>query len=65
MSTPSFEPAARDPTVTTAEGIGAVAASGDALTAARLANVAGALQVLKPGTATVSRAELAAELRGG
>jgi len=42
-----------------------LAASGDALTAARLANVAGALQVLKPGTATVSRAELAAELRGG
>jgi len=30
--------------------------------AARLANVAGALQVQKPGTATVSRAELLAEL---
>ena len=41
-----------------------LAAGGDALTAAQLANVAGALQVQKPGTATVSRAELAAELRG-
>ncbi len=40
-----------------------LAAGGDALAAARLANVAGALQVLKPGTATVSRAELDAELR--
>ena len=40
-----------------------LAAGGDALAAACLANVAGALQVLKPGTATVSRAELDAELR--
>jgi rfaE bifunctional protein kinase chain/domain len=42
-----------------------LAAGGDALTAARLANVAGSLQVQKPGTATVSRSELAAELRKG
>jgi rfaE bifunctional protein kinase chain/domain len=42
-----------------------LAAGGDALQAARLANVAGALQVLKPGTATVSGAELAAALREG
>jgi rfaE bifunctional protein kinase chain/domain len=41
-----------------------LAAGGDALAAARLANVAGALQVQKPGTATVSAAELAAALRG-
>jgi bifunctional ADP-heptose synthase (sugar kinase/adenylyltransferase) len=41
-----------------------LAAGGDALSAARLANVAGALQVQKPGTATVSRSELAAELQG-
>jgi D-glycero-beta-D-manno-heptose-7-phosphate kinase len=41
-----------------------LAAGGDALTAAQLANVAGALQVQKPGTATVSRAELAAALQG-
>jgi D-glycero-beta-D-manno-heptose-7-phosphate kinase len=41
-----------------------LAAGGDALTAAQLANVAGALQVRKPGTATVTRAELAAELLG-
>ncbi len=40
-----------------------LAAGGDPLLAARLANVAGALQVLKPGTATVSRAELQAALR--
>jgi bifunctional ADP-heptose synthase (sugar kinase/adenylyltransferase) len=40
-----------------------LAAGGDALAAALLANVAGALQVQKPGTATVSRAELEAELR--
>jgi len=39
-----------------------LAAGGDALAAARLANVAGALVVQKPGTATVSRDELAAEL---
>lgn len=39
-----------------------VAAGGDFEQAARLANVAGALQVLKPGTATVSNEELAAEL---
>ncbi len=42
-----------------------LAAGGDALAAAALANVAGALQVQKPGTATVSRAELEAALRGG
>ena len=42
-----------------------LAAGGDALAAAQLANVAGALQVQKPGTATVSGAELAAALRGG
>ena len=41
-----------------------LAAGGDALAAARLANVAGALQVQKLGTATVSRAELAVELQG-
>jgi rfaE bifunctional protein kinase chain/domain len=40
-----------------------LAAGGDALVSAHLANVAGALQVRKPGTATVSRAELAAELQ--
>jgi rfaE bifunctional protein kinase chain/domain len=39
-----------------------LAAKGDAVTAARLANVAGALVVQKPGTATVTRDELAAEL---
>jgi rfaE bifunctional protein kinase chain/domain len=39
-----------------------LAASGDAIAAARLANVAGALVVQKPGTATVSREELAGEL---
>jgi D-glycero-beta-D-manno-heptose-7-phosphate kinase len=39
-----------------------LAAGGDPVAAAGLANVAGALQVQKPGTATVSRAELAAEL---
>jgi bifunctional ADP-heptose synthase (sugar kinase/adenylyltransferase) len=39
-----------------------LAAGGDAVSAARLANVAGALVVQKPGTATVSRAELEAEL---
>jgi bifunctional ADP-heptose synthase (sugar kinase/adenylyltransferase) len=39
-----------------------LAAGGDAVAAARLANVAGALVVQKPGTATVSRGELAAEL---
>jgi rfaE bifunctional protein kinase chain/domain len=41
-----------------------LAAGGDFEQAARLANVAGALQVLKPGTATVSSAELASELGG-
>jgi rfaE bifunctional protein kinase chain/domain len=40
-----------------------LAASGDPLTAARLANVAGALQVQKPGTATVTSRELEDELR--
>jgi len=39
-----------------------LAAGGDALAAAALANVAGALQVQKQGTATVSRDELQAEL---
>lgn len=39
-----------------------VAAGADPLAAARLANVAGALVVQKPGTATVSREELLAEL---
>jgi D-glycero-beta-D-manno-heptose-7-phosphate kinase len=39
-----------------------LAAGGDAVSAARLANVAGALVVRKPGTATVSCDELAAEL---
>jgi bifunctional ADP-heptose synthase (sugar kinase/adenylyltransferase) len=41
-----------------------LAAGGDAIAAARLANVAGALVVLKPGTATVSRGEIEAELLG-
>ncbi len=41
-----------------------LAAGGDALEAALLANVAGALQVQKPGTATVSLAELGGELQG-
>ncbi|HEX9241966.1 MAG TPA: PfkB family carbohydrate kinase [Anaeromyxobacter sp.] len=39
-----------------------LAAGGDPVAAARLANVAGALVVRKPGTATVTRAELEAEL---
>jgi len=39
-----------------------LAAGGDAVAAARLANVAGALVVRKPGTATVTRDELAAEI---
>jgi rfaE bifunctional protein kinase chain/domain len=39
-----------------------LAAGGDAVAAARLANVAGALVVQKPGTATITRDELAAEL---
>jgi bifunctional ADP-heptose synthase (sugar kinase/adenylyltransferase) len=39
-----------------------LAAGGDPVAAARLANVAGALVVQKPGTATVTRGELAAEL---
>lgn len=39
-----------------------LAAGGDAVAAARLANVAGALVVQKPGTATVTREELAAEV---
>jgi rfaE bifunctional protein kinase chain/domain len=42
-----------------------LACGADAVLAARLANVAGALVVQKPGTATVSRAELAAELAAG
>ncbi len=40
----------------------ALAVSGDFLAAARIANVAGALVVQKPGTATVARDELLAEL---
>jgi D-glycero-beta-D-manno-heptose-7-phosphate kinase len=40
----------------------AIAAGADAEAAARLANVAGALVVQKPGTATVSRDELLAEI---
>ncbi|HYQ82168.1 MAG TPA: bifunctional ADP-heptose synthase [Anaeromyxobacteraceae bacterium] len=43
----------------------AVAAGADAVAAARLANVAGALVVQKPGTATVSREEILAELVRG
>jgi rfaE bifunctional protein kinase chain/domain len=39
-----------------------LAAGGDPVSAARLANVAGSLVVQKPGTATVTREELAAEL---
>lgn len=39
-----------------------LAACGDPVAAARLANVAGSLVVQKPGTATVGRDELAAEL---
>ncbi len=39
-----------------------LAAGGGAVQAARLANIAGALVVQKPGTATVTRAELEAEL---
>jgi rfaE bifunctional protein kinase chain/domain len=39
-----------------------LAAGADAVSAARLANVAGSLVVQKPGTATVTRDELAAEL---
>jgi bifunctional ADP-heptose synthase (sugar kinase/adenylyltransferase) len=39
-----------------------LAAGADPVTAARLANVAGALVVCKPGTATVTRAELEGEL---
>jgi rfaE bifunctional protein kinase chain/domain len=42
-----------------------LAAGGDAEAAARLANVAGALVVQKPGTATVTRAELLAEIAKG
>ena len=40
-----------------------LAVGADALLAARLANVAGALVVAKSGTATVSAVELRAELR--
>jgi rfaE bifunctional protein kinase chain/domain len=43
----------------------AIAAGADAEAAARIANVAGALVVRKPGTATVSRAELLGELSRG
>ncbi|HEX4383277.1 MAG TPA: PfkB family carbohydrate kinase [Myxococcales bacterium] len=41
----------------------ALAAGADPVEAMRLANVAGALKVQKPGTATVSQAELRAELQ--
>lgn len=41
----------------------ALAAGAEPVAAARLANVAGALVVQKPGTATVSREEILAELR--
>jgi rfaE bifunctional protein kinase chain/domain len=41
-----------------------LAAGGDPVSAARLANVAGALVVQKPGTATVTREEIAAALLG-
>jgi rfaE bifunctional protein kinase chain/domain len=50
-------------TVAAAFAAGLAARGGPEL-AARLANVAGALQVQKPGTATVSRQELLAELSG-
>jgi rfaE bifunctional protein kinase chain/domain len=43
----------------------ALAAGASPLAAVRLANVAGALVVQKPGTATVTRDELLAEIRGG
>ena len=44
----------------------AIAAGGDPESAARIANVAGALVVQKAGTATVTRAELASEIvKGG
>ena len=43
----------------------ALASGADAVQAARLANVAGALVVQKPGTATVTVAELRRELRAG
>jgi len=43
----------------------AIAAGADAESAARLANVAGALKVQKAGTATVSRSELLAEMVKG
>jgi rfaE bifunctional protein kinase chain/domain len=42
-----------------------VAAGADAETAARIANVAGGLVVQKPGTATVTRGELAAAVASG
>jgi len=43
----------------------AIAAGGDPGSAARLANVAGALVVRKAGTATVTREEILAELAEG
>ena len=43
----------------------AVAAGADAETAARIANVAGGIVVQKPGTATVTRAELLVEMANG
>jgi bifunctional ADP-heptose synthase (sugar kinase/adenylyltransferase) len=42
--------------------VAALAAGGDAEDAARLANVAGALVVRKPGTAVITRQELFREL---
>ena len=44
------------------DGSAAIAAGGDAVQAMRLANVAGALKVQKPGTVPVSAAEIEAEL---
>ena len=48
-----------------AEIVAALAAGADPELAARIANVAGALVVQKPGTATVSREELLAEMSTG
>ena len=51
----------KDPVIAAATA--AVAAGGDPVQAMRIANVAGALKVLKPGTVPVSAAELRAELK--
>ena len=50
-------------TVISALALG-LAAGASAVDAARIANVAGGVSVMKPGTATVSRAELLRELGG-